>query len=193
MRRHSLFTTIASTLVFLTLMIARPAFAFIELNAFYTGETLSTGASETTSRVFLEGAIGFQIDKKGYYLVGWNYSMFSTSDQAIETTAYSSVQMGPRFIFILDKGKNWSLGLGYNLVTSATFKAGSGTEETWKGTGLKADIGYNFPLGEDFFLGLRLNYSSATYAEKLIGETTYSTVSYSKTMIYPSIYSIFIF
>ncbi len=167
--------------------------AYVELNTFYFSEALSNGSSQTMSRMFIEGTLGFAIDRKGVYLVGWNYSMFTTSDVATATTAYSSTQMGPRFVMMIDKHRQWSVGLGYNLVTSATYTDGGGTSEKWKGSALKFDIGYSFELSEATMLGLRLNYSSASFIEKLASETDYSVVSYTKTHMYPSCYFIWFF
>lgn len=177
----------------IALLLPGKAMAFFELNAYYTSESLATTSTTTNNRMIIEGSIGFKVDKKGSYLVGWNYGMFSTTDTSTDTTTYTSTQMGPRFIYIIDKDQNWSIGAGYYLVTTGAYKAGSGTEEKWKGTALKLDFGYNHQVSDSFFAGLRLNYSSATYTEQLIGETTYATVSYSKTMMYPSIYTIYMF
>lgn len=167
--------------------------AYIELNGFYSSESLTAGTNATNSRMFFDFSIGFAVDKKARYLVGWNYSMHSAADGTSTTQTYSSTQMGPRFIWFVDKDNSWSLGLGYYLVTNATFDSGGGTTEKWKGTAIKADFGYNFAVGSQSYAGIRLNYSMANYNEKLVGETTYSTVSYSKTAMYPSIYYIFVF
>ena len=64
--------------------------AHVEVNAFYTGEALSAGSTMTSNRTFIEAAIGFSIDKKAQYNVGWNYSMMSMSDVSTTTTTYSS-------------------------------------------------------------------------------------------------------
>lgn len=169
------------------------AWSYVELNGFYTNGGLTTDASETSSNMFFEGSIGFAIDRKSKYLVGWNYSMHSTSDTATATKTYSSTQMGPRFVLMLNKHKTWSFGLGYYLVTTGTFSDGTGASETWKGTALKADFGYNFAVSEKLFVGARLNYSSASYAEKIVGSADYSTVSYTRTIMYPSLYTIWLF
>ncbi|HVK61451.1 MAG TPA: hypothetical protein VM432_07870 [Bdellovibrionales bacterium] len=168
--------------------------AHVELNTFYTSESLSMGSNSTNSRMFIEGAIGFSIDKKSTYLVGWNYSMMTTSDaKGSDTTSYSSTQMGPRFLWFMTKDKSWSLGLGYYLVTTATFSTNGGESVKWRGTALKADVGYNFPVSENLYLGIRLNYSSATYSEKIEGETELENVSYAKTAMYPSLYAVYVF
>ena len=181
-------------LVGLGVIFSLRAQAYIELNGFYTGESLSTTSSSSDSRVFFEGALGFTIDKAGHYLAGWGYASFTNNDTfAGSSTTYTSTQMGPRFMYVFDKDKKWSFAAAYYLVTSANFSpSGGGAEEKWKGTAFKLDFGYNFPLSESFFIGLRMNYDSASYTEKFIG-SAYTAVSYTKTSIYPSIYSIFYF
>lgn len=173
------------------LLPASRAHAFIELNAFYFSDTMAADSSASSNRMFVEGTLGFMIDKKGEYLVGWAYGMFNATDTTTSSITYASTQMGPRFVWVIDKAKNWSLGLGYYLVTSATYNAG--TEEKWKGSAIKADAGYNFNVTDRFQMGVRLNYSAATYTEKLVGATTYSEVSYTRSFIYPSLYSMYLF
>ena len=184
----------AATLLALFLTLAaEPALAHLELNAYYSSGTMNTGSAETNTSMFIEGALGFTIDKKGQYLVGWGYNMVSTTEAGTGTTVYSSTQMGPRFLWFVDKSKNWSVAFAYYLVTSATYTPDGGTAEKWKGTGLKLDAGYNFPVNDSFSLGVRMNYSSATYIEKLTNDTTYEQVSYTNSQIYPSLYLVWLF
>lgn len=171
----------------------RRAEAFVELNTFYTTESFSTGSASTENRMFIDATLGFAIDNQSQYLVGWEYTMHTVNNQSsTATTAYSSSQMGPRFLWILNRAKTWSLGVAYLLVTKGTYTT-TGTSEAWTGTAIKADGGYNFVLSEKSMIGLRLNYSSASYTSKLVGSTTYSTVSNAAVYMYPSIYFIYLF
>jgi hypothetical protein len=169
------------------------ALAFAELNIFYTAESGSAASSVSRGRTFLEGTIGFRIDKAGEYLVGWGLASHSVSDSAGSNETYASTQMGPRFRWMIDKAKTWSLGLAYLIVTTGTYSGGAGASETWKGTAFHADVGYNLPLEDRLFFSFRYNYSSATYNERLVNSTTYSTVGYNKTFIYPSLAVLYIF
>ena len=162
--------------------------AFVELNTFYSSDALATPSSTSDSKIYYEGCLGFGIDKGGRYLVGWNYSAFSKTDSGTASTTYTSTQMGPRFIFMLGKEKQWSIGAGYYLVTTGDYNA-SGTDKQLTGTAFKVDAGYNFPITEGLMLGLRLNYSSATYTSQLVGGS-YSAISDTATLIYPSFYLI---
>jgi hypothetical protein len=194
MMRH-LSARMGFAFVFLVASIgfADRAHAYVELNGFYSSDALSTTGSVTSNRMNAEVAVGFAVDKKGNYLVGWGYNMMTASDAATTTTTYSSTQMGPRFVFGIDKGNEWTIGLAYYLVTTASYDDGTGTAVTWKGTALKIDLGYNFPVSSEWMIGVRFNYSSASYAEQLVGSTTYSAVGYTKTSMYPSLYTIYYF
>lgn len=172
---------------------AKNADAYFELNSFYTSETMNTGSTETKSRMFIEACLGFAIDKDSRYMLGWNYGVFNTTNTATTTTTYSSTQMGPRFTWFFNKSKSWSLGVAYNIVTTANYDSGTGSSAKWTGTAIKADLGYNFALTESWLLGVRLNYSSATYVSQLVGSTTYSTTSNTALFMYPSIYTVVLF
>lgn len=178
--------------LFLTVIVSMPADAFIELNTFYFSEAETTAATSNSNRTFLEGTVGYRIDKAGQYLVGWGVASHSQTVSATASTTYSSLQMGPRFLWLIDKSKNWSIGLAYYIVTKATYDNGSGAE-TWKGAAYHFDAGYNLPVNDSFYLAVRLNYSLSSYNEKLVGATTYSTVSYSKSFIYPSLAAFYVF
>lgn len=180
----------SAALFFVITIFSWSASAYLELNTFYSSDNFKNSSTTTNTVTLYDVSIGFAVDKKGLYLVGWNYTGHSTSKTTTTSESYASTQMGPRFLFHFDKQKMYSLGFAYNLSTKATFNNGTSTY-TWKGTGLKADLGVNFPIGENTFLGLRLNYSSTSYNEQLQNTTTYTQVSYSRAFIYPSIYFFF--
>lgn len=183
------FLKLIVALALLLLFATVEAFAYAELNVFYNGETFNPGTATTSTKTFAEVSVGFSIDNGSRYLVGWSYGLFSS----ITTDTYSCTQMGPRFIWSITKSKSVSLGLGYNLVTKASYTPNGGTAQEWTGTAIKVDLGYNFPVSESFYIGFRLNYSSATFSSKLVNSTTYSTVSNTAVYTYPSIYSIYLF
>ncbi len=160
---------------------------FFDFNGFYFSDNLKEANTNTYSRMFYDVTLGFSIDKAGFYQVGWDYVGHSTSDKdASATVTYTATQMGPRFVFYLDKKRFWRTSLAYNLVSSATYNDGT-TPTTWRGSALVGDFGYQLPIGESSALGLRINYSQASYSETLVGGTTYTKVSYSRTLIYPSL------
>jgi hypothetical protein len=165
----------------------------LDLNLFYTSDSLTNGSSSTYGKTFYDFVAALNIDHKGAYQIGWSYGSYaSTETVAGSTTTYTATQMGPKVIFSLNKDHNWLLGLTYNILSNASFQAGSSPSETWRGTAYAADIGYHQLITESLMMGLRLNYSASTYTEKLIG-TAYSTVSYTRTFIYPSFAISFVF
>ena len=126
------------------------------------------------------------MDKQGRFHIGWNYASYSTNLVSGSTTTYSSTQMGPSLVAFINKAHNWRVGFSYNLVTNASYKITGGTTETWTGTGLSADIGYQFYFFEKVMVGCKFNYSNTSYTTKLIGSTQ-SSISYNESLIYPSI------
>ncbi len=167
---------------------------YFDTNLYYTSEGLTTAAATTSTRTMYDIGVGFSVGKSNQFQVGWNYTGHATSDStAGVATTYTSTQMGPRFVFYFDKGLRWRTSFAYNLSTSANYTAGAAAAEKWKGTGLGADFGYQFEVNQAFSIGARLNYSTATYNESLVNGTTYSTVSYVKTFMYPSVGLNFLF
>jgi hypothetical protein len=161
---------------------------FVDTNLYYASDVFTTTASNTSTRLLYDFCVGFGATRSGRFLVGWNYSGHSFTDStAGSTTTYASTQMGPRLVVYIDKDRRWRMSVAYNLQTSATYTAGSNPAEKWKGTGLGADFGYQFRMSDSFALGVRLSYSSTTYKESIVNETTYSTISYVRTYMYPSI------
>jgi hypothetical protein len=181
--------------LFAALVFTDRAQAFAELNLFYFTDAQSAAATTSNNRMNYEISVGFAVDKKNQYLVGWGYNTMTSTDTAASGVAstYSSTQMGPRFIYSIDKNNEWTVGLAYYLVTNASYDSGGGTPVTWKGTALKFDFGYNFPTQGNFLIGVRMNYSSASFSEQLIGSSTYSAVGYTRTSMYPSLYGIYLF
>ena len=176
-------------ILFFTLLLAGfSSHAFvIDSNVFYfTDDTESDtdNSNAVTSYTFF---IGFNLDKKGRYQAGWNYTSDSTEDDLNgQKEEYSSTQMGPAFVYFLDKELTWRLYFAYNLKTTADFTPTSGAKEEWRGTSMIFNFGYQLAISESFAVGVRLNYSSSDYDESVVG-TTKEDVSFSKVMMYPSL------
>lgn len=161
--------------------------AILDFNAFYLTDTLKESATTKDNKTIYSGFVGFGLDKKKSFNVGWSYSSFTTiyKDSTTKKT-YKSTQMGPGFVWFLDKDAHWRLGFSYNLSTDATYQLTGSTKEEWSGTSSNADFGYQIAVSESFMLGMRLNYSVTTIKSKLI-DNTQTNVTYRKTLIYPSI------
>ena len=173
-----------------TLFVESSAHAFfLESNLFYTNDALTQTSATTANRMFYDVAIGFNIDKKGFYQAGWAYDGFATSDAAgSSTTTYSATAMGPKFNFFFGKQRQWNLGLTYGIVSKATYSVSGSNAEVWSGTSYKAELGYIMRSDDGaFFFGVKINYVSASYTERIIGSTNYSTISYNRTFLYPTL------
>lgn len=170
--------------------------AHFELSAFYFSTAETASQNTAVNYMNYDLAIGFSVDKSGQYLVGWGYGNHTASERSSGASAastYNSTHMGPRFLWMIGKEKAWSLGFGYYLVTQASSKAAGGSTETWKGTTMLADLGYNVPVADNMFAAIRLNYSLASFNEKLVDGSTFSKVSYNRTLIYPSLSYVAVF
>jgi hypothetical protein len=176
-----------TTLLFLTSANAFAGAAF-DLNSLYFKDTTTTTAAQSQADTIYAFFAGFSLSSKSRFYLGWNYASYSTTATPTTglATTYASKQMGPAVMYFLDKDHNWHTSFAYNISTKADYKAGAAAAQKWTGTGMAADIGYQYYFGESFALGVRLNYSKSTYTQKLVG-TTATDVSYSKVLIYPSI------
>jgi hypothetical protein len=161
---------------------------FFDTNLYYASDSLKTTATDSNSKMLYDICFGFGVSKNNKFQVGWNYTGHSFTDTvASVATTYTSTQMGPRFIYYFDKDRNWRSSLAYNLSTSATYTAGSNPAEKWKGTGISLDFGYQMKLSDSFAFGIRLSYTTSTFTESLVNNTTYSTISYNRSFMYPSV------
>ncbi|MCB0385461.1 MAG: hypothetical protein KDD43_08715 [Bdellovibrionales bacterium] len=175
---------IASIIVGLSTLSAS-AFS-IDTNLFYLSDALSVTSDTTATKMFLDVSINLDLSKKGDFTIGWGYSIISIGDEAGGTeTTFGLTEMGPRFGYYIDKERLWGLFLTYNLQATADYKAG-GTEVEWRGSSLKAEIGYRPELTENLLAGMHLIYYSASFSEQLSGSTTFTLVSNSRSIIYPA-------
>jgi hypothetical protein len=162
--------------------------AHIEGNLFYLSDSLTASSTETTaSRILGDVALMINLTKKGGITVGWSYNYVSATDSAATEQSFSLTEMGPKFGFFFDKAKEWGLGLAYHLLSDATYDD-DGTQVTWEGNSYKAEIGYAPAFGESFRAGVYLNYYQANFSEQLDSSENFSTVSNSRSIIYPSIH-----
>lgn len=160
--------------------------AVVDMNIFYFTDGITADEDSSHASTLYNFLLGFDLDKKGMYQVGWNYSSHSTeTENDGQTVTYKSTQMGPGFVIYMDKKREFRFGFSYNLKTLATYEANGGTEKDWRGTSMNADLGYQVRFEDAFSIGLRINYSQASYDES-VEDTTKEDVSHKKTIIYPS-------
>lgn len=173
------------------ILISVQAHAFIfDVNAFYFSDTFVPTAGQSTYVVTnYDLRIGFRVDTKERFYLGWSYSGSGTTlTQTAGSDVYTATEMGPSFLWALDKDKQWIISFAYNISSTATYTPAGGTSEIWKGPTLKAFIGYNFVITERVYFGPTLTYYMATYNEKIVGNTTYTAVANTRTQLYPALY-----
>lgn len=185
--------SLLSRVIFLLLaMSSSKALAFFEFNAFYFTDSLTSSENANQSYTLFDLALGFPIDRQGRYSVGWNFSSYSVENRLGERSQNNLTMMGPRFLIGINRQKTWTLGLTYNIESSATYRSDS-VSQTWKGTAIKADLGYNFELTERQFLAFRLNYLAASFNESLEAGDNYSKVNYARSQMFPSLAYLIVF
>ena len=166
---------------------------FLESNAFYYSDGVKVSETTTQTKMLMDFALGFTVDKKNRWQIGWNYSLHSSSTTGGSEETYSSNEMGPKFGYYFDKNRRWGTSFAYNLIVNGTYKASAAAaEQTLRGTSMRFDIGYGTEVTESFRMGARLVYNLATYAEE-IDNTTLTKVSYSRTFIYPALHLSYLF
>lgn len=174
----------------LTTFISMSALSFsFEIDAFYFSDSFTNSSTESHTKTLYDLGAYLSLDKGGEVLLGWNYSNQSISDSTASTTSYTLTEMGPKMAYYFDKDKYWGMFLTYNLTATAKYNTGSTVE--LRGNSYKVSFSYTPEIDDDevYFLGLKLNYSVASYTESVSGSTL-NTISYSRTQIYPSLHFI---
>lgn len=174
----------------LTIFIVSKASAgvFGELNLFYNTDSFKTATTSSSGKTFFALDVYANLETKHRYFAGFHVDSISLTDTtATGTETFSSQNMGPMFLWVMDKRKIYSLALGYNLVAKASYNAGTGGEaEALTGTGIFATVAAMPEVSENFFVGLKLNYHSLSFSKSTVS-TTATDVSYNRTLIFPSI------
>lgn len=160
--------------------------AAFETNLFYISDNLEAGDKATGTKMFVDGAILINLTKSGKTLIGWSFGMISTSDTGADERTFSLMEMGPKLSYLMGRERHWSLAFTYNLQSTAKYTSAGGEAE-WRGVSYKVELGYTPQITERIWAGLKLNYYLASFGEQLVGSTTYSTISNSRSLIYPSV------
>lgn len=157
----------------------------VDANFFYFTDSLTASSTSGTTDLFFDVAIMTSLNRAGDLVVGWNYGSYSIAESGTSSTTFTATEMGPRFGYYIDRKMEWSFFATYNLQTEATYQTTS--SETWRGSSYKVEFGYSPEVFDETFVGGKIIYYSATYTEKLVGSTTFSTVSYTRSLIYPAL------
>ncbi|HMN67653.1 MAG TPA: hypothetical protein PKC28_03860 [Bdellovibrionales bacterium] len=109
-----------------------------------------------------------------------------TESPASEETSLVITDMGPKVIYYLEKARNWQAAVTYNLIGRANYTAPGAEATELRGTSYKFEIGYLGQMWDKVFMGAKINYYSASFAEEISGETSIEKVTHGRAVIYPS-------
>jgi hypothetical protein len=161
---------------------------FVESNIFYYSNTASTATELQDTDMAIDFTVGLDLTRTGSLVAGWSYLTVSDAGTVGSTvTTIASSGMGPKLKYYLNKKKNWNIGLTYILNSSTTYASTGATSEEWRGTIIKAELGYGMEFTETVYMGFNLNYYSTALTESIVG-SAFTTISYSQGLIYPSFY-----
>lgn len=161
----------------------------IDGNLFYFSDSFKSTATTTATYMATDASININLDKRGGWAIGWSYLMISTAQKTTGNSTFAAADMGPRVSWFMNKSRTFGLGVVYNLIANTTYKGPDGGNTLkWRGTSIKADIGYSAQVNESMSLGMRINYYSAQWNEQLVGAEDFSKITYARGWIYPSVY-----
>lgn len=181
-------------LMIATLLMSTTVFAkgggsgtYLGLNLNYDDSTTSTvtagvaGTDSKSSVTDMDALLGYAMGS-GLYL-GLAYNSYSGKDATTTTTASA---MGLSVGYMMN---GWMFMAHYYLSGSLT----SGTTSYSNGSGIGVDLGYMFPLGSTFNLGLALNYRSIEYKKLESSGVEVANSSLKTTTMAPKIVLGFMF
>lgn len=147
----------------------------------------STTTTEQKNLYHIAGLVN--VDKKGKLYFGFGYNMVgSTRVEGSTTTTYASQDMGPAFRWVIGKQRIFSIAANYNILAKAQYTTTGSTQADWSGTSYLVRGIIQVPISEQIYLGVALNYYLANYVKSVTGSTS-TDVSYSRTMLLPTITS----
>lgn len=167
---------------------ARAIMPVFDINVFYLTDAMTHSTESAFARTFYDIMVGFPVTRKKSFIVGWNYSIMSYSDDTGSgATTLSISDMGPKFAWYFDKERTWVIAGTYNLITKGTYGPAGGTSTELRGTSLRVEAGYTPQMWTNVFIGAKLIYYKATFNEEITANTALEQVSYGRTSIYPAL------
>lgn len=159
---------------------------FAEFNGYLATDSFTTTGSATTSRSFYALDIYANLEKKNRIFAGFHVDQISFSDgDGTTTRTLTGMNMGPMFLVAINKDQTYTLSAGYLLKATGAYNNGA-TSSDLTGTGMFAVLSMMPEFAENWFGGLKLNYYSLSYTKSSVG-TTAEDVSYTRTLMFPSI------
>lgn len=155
-----------------------------EVGGFFSSDTFTTSSDSTDARTYFSLDLIASLDNKQRFYAGFHVHQLSINTETEEKSEYSTLDMGPMLMWVIDQKKNFSLTVGYNVTAQATLNNGDATSDL-TGTSLMASVGIMPEVADDLYLGVRINYYNATYSRETIDGAT-EDVSYSRSIIFPT-------
>lgn len=183
-----------SFLSLFTLLLADQAFAtYIDFNYLnFSDQFIATTTNQNTRSIY-DLNLGFEATNNKQVVLALSIGSSKISDVVGSTsTSFSTSDLGIKFLFFWSKNRTWSSSLIYNFTSNAKYNDGTNGEVALRGTSIKADIGYNFWLGDYTAIGLKFYYYVPSFSESVTNNYI-TNVSFKRTLIYPNISFIFSF
>lgn len=158
-----------------------------ELGFYMGNDGLESASSASSSRSYYNFDMYGNLDNNNKYFLGFHVHQmgWSSSQGNADEEQFSTMDMGPSFMWVIDEKQRFDVYFAYNVSAKATYNDGT-DEASLKGTSFLASIGFQPEIKEPWRIGFRLNYYSATFTERRVdGDAT--DVSYTRTWMYPSI------
>lgn len=167
--------------------------ASFDINLFYMSDTFVGSSESQSTKMMIDFAPTLDLTRRGALVLGWNYGIVSLSESVDSSDSkFSATDMGPKIGWYINRDRTWSLFFTYNLISTAKYDDGDGELE-WRGTSMKVELGYTIDFGSSLLMGAKLNYYSASYSEELSQSTNFEEISYSRSLIYPSLAMVYRF
>lgn len=161
--------------------------ATIDLGLVYSSDTFKATPEAANNQYFYNASALFNLDNKARWNMGFAVLGISqTAKTGTTETSYSSFDLGPAVRWNIDKNRIFSLTLAYGYLAKASYSVDSGAAEKWEGTSLLGQFAVQAPIQDKFYVGLSLNYYSATYSKKVVSSVESSNDA-QKSWIFPMI------
>lgn len=156
----------------------------LDVQGTYLMNDWSATDAASSTRYYFSGAVLFDFSKEIWG--GWSVASLSTSETIdAEEISFSAMDMGPSFKWQFCKRRVCSLSFTYNIQSKATHQSAGGVSEELDGTSYLVSLGVTPEIKENFWVGVNVNYYSATYTKKTVTSTT-TDINYTKTWLFPT-------
>lgn len=165
--------------------------AYLDINFLSFSDTFQTDTTNTISRTMYDVGAGVLMGKSESWIWAMSYGSGKFTDQGSTTTTYSYTDLGIKMGYFWTKQKSWFSTLTYNIESKAKYNDGT-SEVEFRGSSIKADLGYVFWPAETVGVAAKIFYYAPTFTESIASETL-TQVSNKRAIIYPSISIMFSF